>query len=766
VRRSWALVIGTIVASAVVAYFAIKATSPRAPVIPVPTYEPYTAQIQPLFDRRCVACHACFDAPCQLNLQSFDGADRGANKTIVYRPERITSIPPTRMFQDARTTAEWRTKFDFFPVVDHKQGQANVDTSILYHLVQQRRREAKATPLDASTHHVCPRTNVELDGMLRAEPEVGMPFGFPPLSDDETARLADWVRSGAGAPMPIATSTIAQSEVSKWESFLDADDVKTRTFARYIYEHLFFAHVQFGAAPGEWFRLVRSRTAAPAPIDEIATVRPYDDPQVAYVHYRFRRLTETLVVKTHIPYRLDDAKLARLRALFVDSSWGDKKIEAPSYAPEVATNPFIAFQSIPARSRYQFLLDDAHYHVKTFIHGPVCKGAVALDVIDEQFLIFFLAPESDPSVTDASFLPRVSSYLAIPAQGGDGIEAFYERFRLRELEYLKARAAMRRDAPVPGRALTDLWNGNLDSVLTVYRHFDNAYVLRGPIGGVPKTAWVMDYPIFERMYYDLVAGFDVFGNVVHQIATRRYMNLLRIEAEDELLMFVPGAQRKRIRDEWYRGHGVAQLVDVADPFFGGPEPAIRYDDPAQAKEELVRKAVAQYRGDHEPIQWNDVAIEGDDSRARFERSARAIVNRPAPFVRVLPDAALLRVRVPTGDDLVYTLVRNRAHKNIDFMFLENEFLEPEKDTLNIVRGVAVSRPNMFFTVATNDVSKFIGDFAALAPDDGSYRHFIERFAIRRGDPRFWETSDFFNDAFVKAAPDEAGIIDLTRYAND
>jgi len=54
----------------------------------------------------------------------------------------------------------------------------------------------------------------------------------------------------------------------------------------------------------------------------------------------------------------------------------------------------------------------------------------------------------------------------------------------------------------------------------------------------------------------------------------------------------------------------------------------------------------------------------------------------------------------------------------------------------------------------------------LRAQDGSYRRFAERFAIRRSNPRFWETSDFFNDAFVKAAPDETGIIDLTRYAND
>ncbi len=344
------------------------------------------------------------------------------------------------------------------------------------------------------------------------------------------------------------------------------------------------------------------------------------------------------------------------------------------------------------------MLDDAHYHVKTFIHGPVCKGSVALDVIDEQFLIFFLAPDSDLALTKPSFLAKVAEYLAMPAQGGDGIEAFYERFRLRELEYLKAQAEFRRNTLVPGRALSDLWDGGsskLDSVLTVYRHFDNAFVLRGPVGGIPKTAWVMDYPILERMYYNLVAGFDVFGNVVHQVATRRYMNLLRIEAEDEFLAFLPASQRKPIRDGWYRGPGVALLVDVGHPLFADPEPRFSFADPGHAKDEFIRRMVTDYQGEREPIQWPEVPLAGDDARSRFERAAREFVARPAPFVRLFVDAALLRVRLPGGDNLVYTLVRNRAHENIDFMFLENEFLEPERDTLHVVRGIAVSRPNFF-----------------------------------------------------------------------
>lgn len=42
-----------------------------------PVLDFYTHKVQPIFDNRCLACHSCFNAPCQLNLQSFEGFQRG-----------------------------------------------------------------------------------------------------------------------------------------------------------------------------------------------------------------------------------------------------------------------------------------------------------------------------------------------------------------------------------------------------------------------------------------------------------------------------------------------------------------------------------------------------------------------------------------------------------------------------------------------------------------------------------------------------------------
>ncbi len=40
-----------------------------------------------------MACHACYDSACQLNLGSAEGAARGASKIPVYDGERSQATP-------------------------------------------------------------------------------------------------------------------------------------------------------------------------------------------------------------------------------------------------------------------------------------------------------------------------------------------------------------------------------------------------------------------------------------------------------------------------------------------------------------------------------------------------------------------------------------------------------------------------------------------------------------------------------------------------
>ncbi|MEI8641133.1 fatty acid cis/trans isomerase [Pseudoalteromonas sp. Hal099] len=117
------------------------------------------------------------------------------------------------------------------------------------------------------------------------------------------------------------------------------------------------------------------------------------------------------------------------------------------------------------------------------------------------------------------------------------------KYSVREKKYLQAKVKLANEMFKNGEHLTTdlLWKGeghNKNAALTIFRHFDSATVVKGFIGQEPKTMWVLDYALFERIHYLLVAGFDVYGNIGHQLVTRLYMDFLRLEGEQNFFGFI------------------------------------------------------------------------------------------------------------------------------------------------------------------------------------------------------------------------------------
>ena len=79
---------------------AVDETGPGPTVSATQTYS-YTRDIKPVLDQKCIACHACYDAPCQLKLSSSEGLLRGATRKQVYDSARLKDMAPTRLFVDA-----------------------------------------------------------------------------------------------------------------------------------------------------------------------------------------------------------------------------------------------------------------------------------------------------------------------------------------------------------------------------------------------------------------------------------------------------------------------------------------------------------------------------------------------------------------------------------------------------------------------------------------------------------------------------------------
>ncbi|HCO65122.1 MAG TPA: peptidylprolyl isomerase, partial [Alcanivorax sp.] len=114
--------------------------------------------------------------------------------------------------------------------------------------------------------------------------------------------------------------------------------------------------------PDHFFTLERSLTPPGEPVRPVATRRPNDDPGERF-WYRLRPVTGTLVHKTHITFALSDAKRRRMESLLFDTPWDIDTL--PGYSEEEKANPFTTFAALPARARYQIMLDDAEYFVRT-----------------------------------------------------------------------------------------------------------------------------------------------------------------------------------------------------------------------------------------------------------------------------------------------------------------------------------------------------------------------------------------------------------------
>ena len=109
----------------------------------------------------------------------------------------------------------------------------------------------------------------------------------------------------------------------------------------------------------------------------------------------------------------------------------------------------------------------------------------------------------------------------------------------------------------------------------------------------------MDYPIFERIYYDLVAGFNVYGNALNQVSTRLYMDHLRMQSENLFLSFLPADQREPLRASWYvdATHSVDYRdVDKLDGLDIGTQIPFTTPDPMAQLFAQARRALQGRRG--------------------------------------------------------------------------------------------------------------------------------------------------------------------------
>ena len=727
-----------------------------------------------ILDNRCVGCHACADAPCQLNLASYQGLTRGASKDRVYNPVRLTPDEPTRMFLDAQTNVEWRRR-GFYPVLNERTptAVANRQGSVLQRILDLKRRNPlpltaplseKRFDLSLQWGRQCPAIE-EFDEFEQRHADWGMPYGLPALSDAEQTTLTRWIEAGGPYRDPLPLPAAYQHRIGEWERFLNGDSLKSQLASRYIYEHWFLAHLYFDDLPAvDYFELVRSRTPSGEPIDVIATVRPYDDPGVPRVYYRLRRVQSTIVAKTHMPMALNARYMARLRTWFMDAPF--EVTALPSYDPGTSANPFATFQQLPNRSRYRFMLDNAQFTIMGFIKSPVCRGQIALNVINDYYWVVFADPEADGRDLDTAQVSQALVDLRLPGENdGTGSLFDWRTYSALETRYLDAKTAtMNREfAATHPVSLSLLWDGNgvnPNAALTIFRHFDSASVVQGLVGPEPQTAWLIGYPLLERIHYLLVAGYDVYGNVGHQLSTRLYMDFLRMEGEFNFLTLLPKASRTAVVDHWYRG-----VSQEEKDYLGGRKAYFDQESGVQyGPGDPLPQLYGQLRHKFEPLSDRRFELETSGLGPAGIHALRALDAIPGVVAARLPPVGFLTVRSSRGRSYHFTLIENVALTNVADMFREDDRRIENEDTLLVVNGFIGAHPNAFYSVTEAELPAFVVAVQGLASEE-NYRALVSHFGVSRTDRRFWSEFDQVQAAYQAWQPIEAGVLDLGRLEN-
>jgi len=743
-----------------------------------PGHIDYWAEVKPILDNRCVVCHGCYDAPCQLKLTAIEGIERGASNLPVYKASRAKSAMPSRLFEDARSVEEWRNQ-GFFPVLNEYSDtlQANTSASAMYQLLDLKERNplprepllSDEFTLGLYRKEMCP-VNEAMPGFSAKHPLWGMPYALPGLEKSQQVIVKTWLEQGARYTPREPLAKQFTEKVKQWESLLNQDSLKRQLASRYIYEHLFLGHLYFSdLSEVRFFKIVRSETPPGQPPKLIATRRPYDDPGVARVYYRLIPEFETIVVKSHTPYALNQKRMDRWQALFFDADYSVS--ELPGYDLKRASNPFDAFQQMPINSRYKFMLDEAQFSIMNFMKGSVCRGQVALNVIRDRFWVFFIDPDVEQSALLEEAIESDFELLDFPSSKGDIFSPVktWREYSAKQQKVLKKRNKfLRENFSKNGKLDLDIiWNGdgvNKNAALTIFRHFDSASVEKGLVGDPPQTAWIVGYTLLERIHYLLVAGYDVYGNYGHQLLSRLYMDFLRMDGEMNLLELLPKASRENEWNNWYR-NAKSDVLDLMSQR--------RLDEEVETG---VTYSTSDYKTELFQMLSNRLGTALSTRRELTTIRDNALVRElqrlssfHGPQTIHIPELSFIHIvdqntgeASQTGIDV--TLIRNNAHQNITSLFREQKQLNFSENTVTVLAGLVGAFPNAFMKVPRSRITEYVDQVLSLDSEE-DYADLMRKFGVRRTNPDFWEHADQVHQSLKAENIVEYGMLDFSRLEN-
>ncbi len=204
------------------------------------------------------------------------------------------------------------------------------------------------------------------------------------------------------------------------------------------------------------------------------------------------------------------------------------------------------------------------------------------------------------------------------------------------------------------------------------------------------------------------------------------------------------------------------------------EPDIDYET-ADVKSEFYTKIYRHMGGAHQAIDYINLCTKFkerckklglDKSASKIQRSLRKLSSIEGELTGVFPNVTFLRVKVDGSlkKDQVYTIVRNKSYLNTTSLGAKEKNHIRSEDTIDIVKGFVGAYPNFFFEIEYHRLDEFVEQYALIDSFD-KYERLVEKFGIRRTNPHFWKSADWFYEKYKHTYPVSAGLFDLNRYKN-
>jgi hypothetical protein len=113
---------------------------------------------------------------------------------------------------------------------------------------------------------------------------------------------------------------------------------------------------------------------------------------------------------------------------------------------------------------------------------------------------------------------------------------------------------------------------------------------------------------------------------------------------------------------------------------------------------------------------------------------------------------------------VFTIVRNKAYLNVQSLTASESTRVREEDTIDIVPGFVGAYPNLFLEIERGELASFVKEFKEINTYE-EYDVLVDKYGVRRTNPNFWKSSDWFYKKHLHENRVHAGLFDLNRYKN-